>query len=584
MLAPLNELLKDVYRIAKGPLQQAMLSCLTEEAQKKRDSYIEHVEYVKTIWQIDKAVSVTSFYYPTALIINKKPTRINNVNELFLESKSVIIQGVAGQGKSIFLRYLATETYKSDRSIPIFIQLRHISKDMNLQDLVVEVLSDLGIVNDTNVIEFFMRRGDFIFFLDGFDEIAEEFRSETIRTVERYTHKYKNVRIAITSRPNSEIEHSMSFDVFKIKPLSDKDRVKLIKLLVYDLSVVNSIVEALNKNDKISDVLTTPLLVTLLIITYKSESEIPEQLSEFYKSLFQTLVKRHDRTKPGYVRERKSSLGNIELEHLFENLSYISLNNQLISMTEKEYFTSCSSALEMLMKSNIPPEDVMCDISSITCLILLDGDKYYYVHKSVPEFFAAQKIATCDSDTKREIYSQFMGSQVPENWHQTIFFLSEIDPVFYTENLLIPSYKRAFGIDGEVPSSMPKFDKYSFMEFIGKDSELFISKAGGRHSVSVSLSNRMWLVSVKLASSINALFDRFFNEIASEWEVESIVSVTKSTVLLGKIFDDSHKWPSFLSYVNSNSSLVNEYALFYKCQQDLKIKKRVTLPLLKLKI
>lgn len=88
---------------------------------------LHSITKVKTLWNIEREVSLYEFYYPATLDFpeaQRKP--IASLGELG-ERQNFVIQGTAGQGKSIFLRYLCGQELSAQQSsgrMPIFVELR----------------------------------------------------------------------------------------------------------------------------------------------------------------------------------------------------------------------------------------------------------------------------------------------------------------------------------------------------------------------------------------------------------------------------------------------------------------------------
>lgn len=584
---PLKKLFNDLYCAAKGPLKQGLIQCLTDDSQDKRSRYAKSVMEVKTIWQVDKNVNVKEFYYPTTIDFGVKNETVGHMSALFEDSRSVVVEGIAGQGKSIFLRYLCSKCFEKNNNIPVFIQLRYISERNTLKDLVRNALNCLGIVDDVWVLEYFFRSGKFVFLLDGFDEIDEKYRSETIKTIEEYTHNYKKLKVAISSRPNSDIQHSAIFSVNKIKPLNRSDRENLIAKLVDDKIVAKFITNSLKARSEVSGVLTTPLLVTLLVITYKSENEIPENLSDFYKVLFITLVKRHDKTKPGFIRERKSRLGNIEFEKIFETICFLALSNYKISMTEREFYGFCQKALFSERISNVNAELVIDDIANITSLVVLEGGKYYFLHKSICEYFTAQKIAEePDNSLKFHLYEKLCNANIPDNWYQTLHFLSEIDTYDFSKKLLLPYYAKAFNISlSSPPRSYPPFTQKKFMDLIGNDSKIKIWKmAYGDFNAEVQIVTKNWLVNQYLHEYIEKSFITFIQCQISEFLLKEMEIINKKDNRIDSFFKTTGVWTVFLSYINSTAPLKSAYGEMLNLINNLAEKKQLAKPIFDINI
>lgn len=65
------------------------------------------IRLVKTILQPEKAVDLSSFYYPSKIRVEKNRVTINRFSDFGYDG-NILIEGTVGQGKSIFLRYLAS--------------------------------------------------------------------------------------------------------------------------------------------------------------------------------------------------------------------------------------------------------------------------------------------------------------------------------------------------------------------------------------------------------------------------------------------------------------------------------------------
>jgi hypothetical protein len=87
------------------------------------------VELVKTFWQRDKSVRLSSFYFPNRIVIgNSRPTSADSLASLPRDG-NYVIQGTIGQGKSIFLRHLCAQelTPRGTKRIPLLIELRAVT-------------------------------------------------------------------------------------------------------------------------------------------------------------------------------------------------------------------------------------------------------------------------------------------------------------------------------------------------------------------------------------------------------------------------------------------------------------------------
>lgn len=128
----LTPVLTTVAKAASGPIARALRNWTSTTAVKKVAKTLAKVENVKTLWSPDKEVSLYTFYYPSkvsaelvfevdddtgAMYDFKRIERIDD-----LPPGNLTIEGIVGQGKSIFLRYLASQAVRQPQrtSIPLY--------------------------------------------------------------------------------------------------------------------------------------------------------------------------------------------------------------------------------------------------------------------------------------------------------------------------------------------------------------------------------------------------------------------------------------------------------------------------------
>ena len=91
------------------------------------------VRKVKTIWQVDKPVDLSAFYCDSHVVIDEKRKTIRQLGDLG-SIGNLLIEGIAGQGKSIFLRYLCAVELAVGNYIPLFVELRRIDSAHSLRN------------------------------------------------------------------------------------------------------------------------------------------------------------------------------------------------------------------------------------------------------------------------------------------------------------------------------------------------------------------------------------------------------------------------------------------------------------------
>jgi len=454
----LKKPLDDLYGTCKSGVKSRLKNWKANNNINALYRKISCIQKVKTIWQVNKEVNLKEFYYPSKIVINNKSVNINKADKLPLET-SIIIKGTVGQGKSIFLRYICSQELKIGNRIPVFIELRKIDDNTTIRDLIFSTLDAWGFDIDEDIFDYFAKSGKFLFLLDGFDEITSAHIQKTISQLENWSDKYNALRFIITSRPNSGIERSSRFRVFDLAPLEPEDQNGIISKLTPNSSQGNEIISALeNSSSGIRDLITTPLMATLLIIVYKSSQRIPEQFSEFYEDLFQTLLFRHDKSKPGYFREKQCNVNERKLQEIFEAFCFHSSQENSSSFSHKEVYNVAEWALKNT-ESLCNSSSFINDIEKVCCLLIEEGFHYHFVHKSVREFYSASFVRSRNEKFAKEFYSRMLKGQW-RNWVQELSFLAQIDKYRFSVYFLLPYINQtAKRFDLSLTEDIPETEK-----------------------------------------------------------------------------------------------------------------------------
>jgi hypothetical protein len=133
-------------------------------------------EKIKTIKDPDKASKISSFYVsPQFTEDSNSPFCANNVDDFGCEEHT-LIEGIAGQGKSVFMRQLCVEEIKLGRRLPILIELRKITPTKGLGEFVLEYLRTVGFCRCDDIWSYLLESGFAVLLLDGYDEVPEQCR------------------------------------------------------------------------------------------------------------------------------------------------------------------------------------------------------------------------------------------------------------------------------------------------------------------------------------------------------------------------------------------------------------------------
>lgn len=410
----------------------------TERTLKSISDRNKQIRKVKTIFQIEKELDLVKFYYPSKIKSNTEPAKVVQRLADFTFDGNLVVRGIVGQGKSVFLRYLTACELEIGERIPVFIELRRLAPGQSVMEAALEEMKNLGLEGvNREIVDYLAESSRLALLLDGFDEVPEEQVPSLVRELEEISVRAPRLRIVVTSRPENAIERSPHFRVFDLAPLGPGEYAKVLARIV-DQARAEEIVSNVGKSRaSIVSLLTTPLMVSLLAVRYQVGQGIPENRVAFYEPLFMLLLQRHDAAKAGYRRTRKSKLSDAQLLNFFNCLCFVTRRDRVSVLREHVLHGAAARALKWVNLEAHPPDPVIEDIRSITCLILRDGlDEYRFLHKSVQEFHAACFVRDQQDALSSDFYAAMR--QHWSEWEQELQFLMTIHQDRYDRYFAIP--------------------------------------------------------------------------------------------------------------------------------------------------
>lgn len=440
-IAVLSAPIKDLYESGKHAYKEQLSKWNNSKTIKSLATKVAAYEQVKTIWQREKKVKLSSFYYPSKVTFDTGVTKPVLSLKDIPTTGGLVIQGTVGQGKSIFLRYLCIRELSNQSSgrIPIFIELRKLDTNFNLESALFSTLESLGFEISQELFKYYAESGKIVILLDGFDEIDETLVRDVVTKLELWAIRYPRMQFIITSRPGGEIQKSNHFSVICLAPLSPNEHKLFMKTIGVKGETLDHLLTAIEASPmEIQGLLTTPLLLTLLVLVYQSEGKIPSELPDFFKLLFATVFSRHDRSKPAFDRKHKSGLNERKLEQLFEAFCYAVMRRKfLVNLKSDQLEAAFLDAQRFVTeKCDCDIDGFRHDIIKVACLLQEDGQYTTFVHKSLLDFFSAAFIKSCTDGQSERIYQSIRPHWTA--WRHALQFLSYIDKYRFARNFAIP--------------------------------------------------------------------------------------------------------------------------------------------------
>lgn len=432
-----------VDKLLKGALE---VSSFFKDAYKfnlAKENYLDKIsqlQYVRTLNDFEESVSLYEFYVPPHLANakEKKVFQVRNLEDIKAHRK-ILISGIVGQGKSVLMRHLAISEVLEHNKIPLFYELRYLQKGQNLEHVLKQLFSEWLNIKSQKLIEYVLLTGQVTLFFDGFDEIHIDDMPKIVLGLEGLLRKYPNLNFVVSSRPENVIDSSTIFQNFQIQKLDFNAQKNIVNALLKDKKMQVAVISGIeSSNIEVKDALITPLMVNLFVFIYKHEKIIPEHVKDFYDRLFDLVLRKHDNTKIDFKRDRATKLDNKSLRKILQLISYMCCKQQVFAFDESVFRRLVERAIQ-INKLECSVDDLIYDLTGVLCFIVREGYLFAFIHKSIPEYFAAEFIRDKGEPEKlyHEIYIKY------DQYEKVAEFLRVIDEYNYNHFLLNRIYEES---------------------------------------------------------------------------------------------------------------------------------------------
>ncbi|PKK37358.1 hypothetical protein BWI96_05640 [Siphonobacter sp. SORGH_AS_0500] len=358
----------------------------------------------------NQQILLEEIYYPLTLRSSKDflYQKIENYTEDFIKPFSkVLIADTAGMGKSTLTKFIALKTIENRFAIPILIELRNLTEKHSLIDEIFFQIDPIDQSFEKDLIFKFLELGQFFIILDGFDEIQLQHQETITKDIREFINKTSNNYFLLTSRPEGSLAAFGDFQLFNILPLKPKEANDLIKRYdsISSIKVGDKLIKDLKtKLRETRDLLGNPFLVSLIYYTYIYNKDIPPNKSAFYEEIYTALYKRHDLSKNGWSRLKKSNLDVYQFRLVLRELAYESYQAGTISYDENQLIELIKKAKDRCPGITFSNTNFLEDLLSAVPLFQREGLKIKWIHKSIQDYFLAEFIAS--SSKKEEILNK----------------------------------------------------------------------------------------------------------------------------------------------------------------------------------
>lgn len=474
----------DIFENAKDEAKQLYNQGLRNYFTEQKERYSR----IKTILRGNTPIYFYDIYFPIGLRKQWKNVETDKVSNLFEGTNCITILGSAGSGKSMLVKHLFLNSITEKYAIPVLVELRHLNDYRSgIKGYIEEIIFENKISQNLDILNRLLGKGKFIFFLDGFDEISGELRGSVIKEISSFINEYGNNKFVLTSRPYANVELLPLFHNCQIQSLSKEEIIQFISWQLKDaVELSQNIIESINNSPPahISSFLSNPLLLSLYILTFQSNSDIPNKKYIFYRRVTEALFSKHDsQSKFGFVREKTSRLSLDKIEEILKRFSFVTFFESKYDF-EVDYVLSIFEKIkESIQRNGFDSRLLINDLKLAISLWVEEGNQLKFAHRSLQEYFAAFCLKDLDADKKESVYRRLYErlSEINEI-NNFVSLCEEMDEAFYLQFFLIPCIDKMLDNFSEVNST-------STDDFLRRIFTQTYSSIGGVESYEISTGN-----------------------------------------------------------------------------------------------
>jgi len=373
---------------------------------------------IKTILHKDN-INLSQVYQPLKLKhkINGENNTIDNFKSFLEKHNKISLIASGGSGKTTFIRYFYIQCVKEGFKIPIIFNFRdfnqftikkNISEKNISENYIFIAFAQHLVFNkvaiDSKTLEKMFDSGEFIFFLDGYDELDTEIKNIITKDFTDFLNRFNKNKFIITTRPYTSANYLDNFDNIYLSGLENFDEIKsfIYKQLYNNKEFAENIISTLKEKSgkKYLEILSNPLFLILFINSFESYPKIPPKKTQFYWQVFDALFEKHETfSKTGYRRPKLTKIDREKFEKILNTFSFITYFEELFNFSEFQFETILRKILSNY-KYRINVSDFLEDLKISISILVEDGKTLSFIHRSIQEYFAVRYLAILSEDDK----------------------------------------------------------------------------------------------------------------------------------------------------------------------------------------
>jgi predicted NACHT family NTPase len=363
----------------------------------------------------------------------------------------LMILGKPGAGKTTFLKHLAIQCIEGKfkpELVPLFITLKAFAEAPSQSSLLNYLTQFLAsycaeLNGHSTAVEQLLNQGRFLVLLDGLDEVRETDNHRVLQQIQDFTDRFHENSFIITCRIAAKEYTFQQFTEVEVADF-DTQQIKTFATKWFqakqDFKKAETFMKKLKQDKGIGELATSPILLTLLCLTFGESGTFPANRSELYKEGLDVLLKKWDVNRN---IERDQAYKKLSLKRKEDLLSQIAMNTFELGnyfFKQKEIEREISTYICNLPEANTEEAALQLDSEAVLKSIeaqhglLVERARgiYSFSHLTFHEYFTARKLV---ASSKSDIFlTQLLPHITEKRWRET--FLLTVGMVENADDLL----------------------------------------------------------------------------------------------------------------------------------------------------
>ena len=360
----------------------------------------------------------------------------------------IIIDGTGGAGKSMLMRYLFVDTVSRNAGnyIPVYMELAKIKAnsmhEMDIRAFVRQSMDNYGKISlSDNIFDFSLEQGGYVFLFDGFDEVKEEDADDVLDALQKFSAKYSNNAFIISSRERLRLRSLSSFQIIHANELSKGKAIELAQKFPGHPDIISEFCKNLEDGwfQKYNEFAESPLLLTMMFITFEQNGDISNCLPDFYQDCFDALYNKHDAVhKVGFKRTFHCDISKREFQAVFSHFCFHTLRKEIYYFSEDEMLEWLEKSLKK-QNLSVSAEDYLKDLIESLCIIIYEGHYYRFAHRSFQTYFAAKYTRTLSDQQQKTFLTDKFHWNSDVHWNNDYLdLLNQVEHERFLNNFIEP--------------------------------------------------------------------------------------------------------------------------------------------------